>query len=168
MKDSLPDGKGKYLFKNRDYFQGYWEKGQKDGKGEFEYTLAGKKYTLTGYWIKDEFVGTTNPEISYRVTSSSGINKCKVEKNKAVSENDNAITILVHSVFTDYIPQDLKIEHSSGQLFQRVKKHLINQYFYLLYCEIRYTILVIDSRKQCRFIFEILEEGNYTITLSND
>jgi len=168
FKDGLPDGKGKYLFKNGDYFQGYWKNGQKDGKGEFEYTLAGKKYKLTGYWKKDEFVGTTNPDISYRVTSSSGINNYKVEKNEAVSENDNAITILIHSAFLDYIPQDLKIEHSSGQLFQSGKKHLINQYFCPLHCEISYTILVIDSRKQCRFIFEILEEGNYTITLSND
>lgn len=168
FKDGLPDGKGKYTFKNGDIFQGYWKNGQKNGKGKFDYTLNGKKYTLTGYWKMDEFAGTTNPDISYRVTSSSGINNYKVEKNEAAGENESEITISVRSAFTDYIPQDLKIENSSGQLLPRGKKFGINQYFCPFHCEISYTILVNESRKQCRFIIEVLEEGSYTIILSND
>ncbi|MHC1775483.1 MAG: hypothetical protein AB9834_08730 [Lentimicrobium sp.] len=168
FKDGLPDGKGKYLFKNGDIYEGYWKSGQKDGKGKFEYTLNGKKYTLTGYWEKDEFAGTTNPDISYRVTSASGINNYKVEKNEAAGENNNEITISVRSAFTDYIPQDLKIENSSGKVLRSGKKIGISQYYCPLHCEISYTILISDTRKQCRFIIEVLEEGNYTIILSND
>ena len=48
------------------------------------------------------------------------------------------------------------------------KKFVISQYFYPFHCEISYTILVGEIRKQCHFIIDILEEGKYTITLSND
>jgi hypothetical protein len=168
FKDGLPDGKGKYFYKNGDVFQGYWYNGQKDGKGKFEYTLNGEKSTLIGYWEKDEYVGVTEPDISYRVTSSSGIINYKVEKNEPVNEKDKEITFSIKSAFTDFAPTDLKIEKSSGQIVQSGKKFGITQYFCPLHCEISYTILVGENRKQCRFIIEIIEEGKYMITLSND
>lgn len=168
FKDGLPDGKGKYLYKNGDVFQGQWQAGQKDGKGKFEYSLNGKKSTLIGYWKKDEYVGVTEPDISYRVTSSSGIINYKVEKNESSSEHDTDITFSIKSLFMDYTPADLKIDKSSGQIVQIGKKLSLTQYVCPLHCEISYTILVAESRKQCRFIIEILEEGKYSITLSND
>jgi len=168
FKDGLPDGKGKYLYKNGDIFQGYWQKGFKEGKGKFEYTLNGEKYTLIGYWKKDEYNGVTEPGISYRVTSASGIMNYKVEKNESANEHDKEITFSIKSAFTDFAPTDLKIDKSSGQIVQSGKKFGVIQYFCPLHCEISYTILVGESRKQCRFIIEILEEGKYTITLSND
>lgn len=168
FKYGLPDGKGKYLYKNGDIFQGYWQNGYKDGKGKFVYTLNGKEYTLIGYWKKDEYVGITKPDISYRVTSTLGIMNYKVEKNVAANENDKMITFTIKSAFMDFAPTDLKIENSSGQILQAGKKISITQYFCPLHCEISYTILVAETRKQCRFIIEILEEGKYSVTLSND
>lgn len=168
FKNGLPEGKGKYLYKNGDIFQGYWHNGQKDGKGKFEYTLNGEKSTLVGYWKKDEYVGVTEPGIFYRVTSSSGILNYKVEKNESVNKQDKEITFSIKSAFTDFAPTDLKIEKSSGQIVQSGKKFVITQYFCPLHCEISYTILVGEIRKQCRFIIEIIEEGKYMITLSND
>ena len=168
FKDGLPDGKGKYLYKNGDIFQGYWHNGQKDGKGKFEYTLNGEKSTLIGYWKKDEYIGVTEPDISYRVTSSLGIINYKVEKNEPVYEQDKETTFSIKSAFTNFVPTDLNIEKSSGQIVQSGKKIEITQYFCPLHCEISYTILVGETRKQCRFIIEILEEGKYMITLSND
>jgi hypothetical protein len=168
FKDGLPQGKGKYLFKNGDVFQGYWNNGYKDGKGRFDYTLNGAKYTLIGYWKKDEYIGVTDPDISYRVTSASGIFDYKVKKIDAESDSDNEITFSIKSAFADIVPQDLKIENSSGQVLQSGKKFIINQYFCPFHCEISYTILVGEMRKQCRFIIDILEKGKYMITLSND
>ncbi|PKP27440.1 MAG: hypothetical protein CVU06_01995, partial [Bacteroidetes bacterium HGW-Bacteroidetes-22] len=66
FKDGLPNGKGKYLYKNGDTFQGYWLNGQKDGKGKFEYTINGEKYTLIGYWKKDEYFGVLTEMLSKR------------------------------------------------------------------------------------------------------
>jgi len=168
FKDGLPDGKGKYLYKNGDIFQGYWLNGQKEGKGKFEYTLNGEKCTLIGYWKKDEYIGVTEPDISYRVTSSSGIMNFKVEKKESVNEHDNEITFSIKSAFTDFAPTDLKIDKSSGQIVQTGKKFGITKYFCPLQCQISYTISVAETRKQCRFIIEILEKGKYSVTLSND
>lgn len=168
FKNGLPDGKGKYLYKNGNVFQGYWQNGQKDGKGQFEYTLNGKKCTLAGYWKKGEYVGVTEPGISYRVTSSSGIMNYKVEKNEVINEHNKEVAIAIKSAFMDFAPTDLKIEKSSGQIIQTGKKISITQYFCPLHCEISYTILVAETRKQCRFIIDILEEGKYSVILNND
>lgn len=168
FKDGLPDGKGRYYFKNGDVFKGLWKNGQREGKGKFEYTLNGENHTLIGYWKEGEYVGITDPDISYRVTSASGIFDYTVDEKEAVSEYDNVITLSIKSAFIDFVPRDLKIENSSGQVVQSGKKFGINNYFYPLHCEISYTILVGQMRKQCRFIIDILKEGNYTITLSND
>ncbi len=168
FKNGLPHGKGKYVYKNGDIFQGYWENGQKNGKGKFSYSLNAKKYTLIGYWKMDEYAGATDPGMSFRVTSASGIINYKIEKSVSASEHAKEITLSVKSAFTDFLPDDLKIENSSGQTVQSGKKFIINQYFCPLNCEISYTIKVADTRKQCRFIFDIFEEGNYVITLFND
>ncbi len=168
FKEGLPHGKGKYLYKNGDRFQGNWHNGQKDGKGKFEYTVNGEKFTLTGYWEKDEYVGVTEPGVSYRVTSSSGIMNYKVEKKEHVNDQDKEVTFSIKSAFTDFAPPDLKIEKSSGKVVQSGKKFRITEYFSPLYCEVSYTILAGESRKQCRFIIEIIKDGKYVVTLSND
>jgi hypothetical protein len=168
FKDGLPDGKGKYLYKNGDIFQGYMKNGKKDGKGKLNYTLNGKKYTLTGYWKNDEYAGVTEPDVFYRVTSSTGIMNYEVVKNEPANALDKEISFTIKSSFTDFAPGDLKIEKSSGQIVKTGKKFSITQYYCPLQCEISYTILVGGSRKACRFIVEILKEGKYTVTLNND
>jgi hypothetical protein len=102
------------------------------------------------------------------VTSASGIMNYRVEKNDSTDEHYNEITFTIKSAFMDFAPADLKIDKSSGKIVQTGKKFSITQYFYPLHCEISYTILVGGTRKQCRFIIDILKEGKYTITLSND
>lgn len=168
FKDGLPDGKGNYLYKNGDLFQGYWKNGKKDGKGKFEYTLNGKKQTLTGYWKDDEYAGVTEPDAAYRVTCASGIMDYKVEKKQSANAQENQVTFSIKSAFTDFLPTDLRIEKSTGQLLQNGKKFSITQYFCPLHCELSYTILTMQTRKQCRFILDVLKEGAYTVTLSND
>jgi hypothetical protein len=168
FKDGLPHGKGKYIYKNGDVFRGYWQKGNKDGKGKFEYTLNGEKHTLLGYWENGEYIGVTETNIAYRVTSSSGIMDYKVEKNKLATKLDKEIILSIKSAFTDFAPKDLKIDTSSGQVSHTGKKYKITQYFCPFHCDVSYTIKIAESRKHCRFVIEILEEGKYTITLNND
>lgn len=168
FKEGLPHGKGKYIYNNGNVFQGYWKNGQKDGQGKFKYKLNGETHSLIGYWKKDDYVGVSNPDLSYRVTSSSGIMEYKVEKKESLNKHDNEITFSIKSAFSDFVPRDLKVETSSGQTVQSGKKFGIRQYFCPLYCDISYSIVVGDIRKQCRFIIDIYEEGKYTITLSND
>ncbi|WP_172826958.1 hypothetical protein [Flammeovirga sp. SJP92] len=168
FKDGLPDGKGKYLYKNGDLYQGHWLNGEKSGKGKFVYKINSKKNTLTGYWENNEYVGVTPPNTPYRVTSTTGIMNYKVEKSTSTDERNKKVTFSIKSAFTDFAPSDLKIEKSSGQINQLGKKFTIDQYFSPLFCEVSYTIVVADTRKQCRFIIEILDDSSYSITLSND
>jgi len=170
FKDGLPDGKGKYIFKNGDVFIGNWLNGKKNGKGKFEISINGKNYIVTGYWKDDEYVGVSEPKVSYRVTNCSGIFDYKVEKSKPVNEFDknNHINISIKSAFTDFSPDDLKIVTTSGQINRLGKKIEITQYFCPFHCEINYTILVDFIRKPCRFSIDIEENGTFNISLSNN
>ena len=170
FKDGFPDGKGKYIFNNGDVFIGNWLKGKKNGKGKFEISINGKKNTINGYWKEDEYAGVSEPDVTFRVTYFSGIFDYKVEKNKPVKEfeNINKITLTIKSAFTDFLPTDLKIEKSSGQITQIGKKFEITQYFCPIHCEISYSILVAGGRRPCRFTIDVLEKGEFTITLNNE
>ncbi|MDD4994320.1 MAG: hypothetical protein PHR83_19025 [Paludibacter sp.] len=170
FKDGLPDGKGKYTYKNGDVFIGNWLRGKKDGQGKFEISINGKKNTINGYWKENEYVGLSEPVVSFKVTSSTGIFDYKVQKIKPVNEfdTDNKITISIKSAFTDFLPFDLKIEKSSGEIAQVGKKFVLTNYFCPVHCEISYTVLVASTRKQCRFSIDIVEKGNFTINLNND
>lgn len=168
FKNGLPDGKGKYIYQNGDVFQGIWENGKKNGRGKFKYSLDGQKQKLTGYWKDDEYVGKTNPDLAFKVTSSTGILSYDVDEKEPANERDRGITISIKSAFTDFAPPDLRIENSSGNVSRSGKKLLINQYFCPLHLEMSYTILVGENRKQCRFIIDIYKEGKYSITLHND
>jgi hypothetical protein len=170
FKAGLPNGIGKYIFKNGDIFQGNWLNGQKNGKGKFEFKIDGKKNTVAGYWKKDEYVGVNEPDVTFRVTSSSGIIDYKVEKNKPVNEYDtnNSTFFSIKSSFMDFLPKDLKINKSSGEIIQVGKKFGIKQYFCPLHCEISYSILIGSHIRQCQFIIDILEKGTYTVNLNND
>lgn len=165
FKNGLPEGKGKYIYKNGNIYKGYWKNGHKDGKGEFKYYVNGKKHTLKGYWENDEYVGTTDPEISYSVNTSSGIMQYEVKK---IDGQNNEIIFYITSAMTKFVPIDLKVDISSGQIVQTGKKFEINHFFSPFNCDISYSIKMGDSRKQCHFKFDILEKGSYKIILHND
>jgi len=175
-ENGLANGKGKatgediYVgtFKNGDIFQGNWIEGKKEGKGSFTYFVNGKKQVLTGYWQNDEYAGQTKPDIKYRVTSTTGIFKYTITENAKLSENEDVIVFTIKSAFTNFMPKDLKVENSNGELFQTGKIFGVRNYLYPLHCEISYTILVAESRKQCHFIVDILKKGYYEVTLYND
>jgi hypothetical protein len=164
FQDGLPDGDGKYIYKNGDIFEGRWKAGKKEGKGKFKYTLNGKKSTISGYWKNDLYVGNTDPDLEYNVTSVSGIIDHKVERQ----DGENKVIITIKSAFADFSPSDLKVETSTGQQLQSGKKIIVDQYSIPLHLEVSYSIVIANARKQCGFIVDILKPGNYAITLSND
>lgn len=168
FKNGLPEGKGTYIFKNGDTYKGFWKNGLKDGKGKFTFTLNGQQQTLIGYWKEGNYVGKSSPEKPYRVTASSGIMDYKVVKVESGYDN-NTVTISIRSAMTNYIPNDLEVNCSTGQVMQQGKSILVSQFSYPLNCDISYSILTgANQRKLCHFIIEITEKGDYQITLSND
>lgn len=58
FKNGLPDGQGKYNWKNKNFYVGSMKKGLRDGKGEMHYILtSGYDSTVTGFWKKDKYLG---------------------------------------------------------------------------------------------------------------
>ena len=167
FKDGLPDGKGKYEYSNGDVFDGTWSNGLKNGKGKFQYTLGGKKMMLQGYWKNGDYAGQTDPDVDCRITSATGISDYKLEKNKTSSDMERLVTITISSAFQPYIPRDLKIEKSSGQVMPQGKSMTITQFSVPFHGEISYTIQVAHEAKQCRISFDIFMEGSYTVTINN-
>lgn len=166
--NGLPHGKGKYTFRNGDEFKGYWENGQKSGKGSFKYSQNGKKHTLSGYWKDDVYAGAADPDVTYRVSQSTGIPVFKVEENAVEDVRDSKIVFSIQRAFSDFLPQDLKIEKSSGQVTQLGRKFMISQFSFPLHCEISYTLTVGQTNLKCRFIVDILQKGEYTVTLDHN
>ncbi len=54
-KNGLKHGKGKYIFKDRSYYEGNWKNNQMNGKGQLY--LANGKLEYTGEWKQGEQSG---------------------------------------------------------------------------------------------------------------
>ncbi len=58
FKDGLPHGKGVYRWKNGDFYDGEWVKGNREGDGGMAYKRSGKADSVvTGFWKKDVYAG---------------------------------------------------------------------------------------------------------------
>ncbi|NEU09814.1 hypothetical protein GZH53_15920 [Flavihumibacter sp. R14] len=57
FKEGLPHGKGIYRWKNGNFYQGDWVRGQKEGNGGMAYKRPGKPDSIvTGFWKKDIYI----------------------------------------------------------------------------------------------------------------
>ena len=58
FKGGYPDGKGKYIWKNGDWYEGEWKKGLREGQGIMHLIARDSKDSvLDGYWKKDKYIG---------------------------------------------------------------------------------------------------------------
>ena len=159
FKKGLPEGKGKYTYKNGDNFNGFWSNGKKNGKGIFNFTLAGNAMTQKGYWKNGDYIGLTNPDEPYIVSDQSGLQGYTIKKT-----GDGAVNKIVFNVMSGpskIVPGRFEIHTSSGQS-QGVGKNLfINNFTIPMNCSVRFAIT-----KQYTFAFEITQPGEYEVTLN--
>ena len=94
FKDGYPDGQGKYVWKNMNYYSGNMKKGLRDGKGEMHYLLADKDSAVVGYWKKDKYVGLYEKPFEVKAMSSR-INKvnCRIADKDGEDININVSRI---------------------------------------------------------------------------
>ena len=58
FRNGYPDGTGKYIWKNGDWYEGQWKKGLREGKGIMHLISSDSKDSLlAGYWKKDKYIG---------------------------------------------------------------------------------------------------------------
>ncbi len=165
FKNGLPDGKGKYSYKNGNSFKGTWVNGLKEGRGTYIYYVDGKINMMEGYWKNDEYVGPDDPDLFYRVTNQSGISHYTIKK---VEGKMDKVTITFIAAMTSYVPSDLKVNVSTGKLGREAKNVAISQYSLPMHCEVHYSFLSSGGIWQCFFYFDILKPGSYEIVLNND
>lgn len=95
FKGGLPDGKGKYTWKNGDYYFGGWKKGLKEGKGELHLPVNGMDSVIYGYWKKGVYKGQyENPYIIHNTSSDVG----RVDIERMTSGKQSSITLTVESL----------------------------------------------------------------------
>jgi len=93
FKEGLPHGKGIYRWKNGDFYEGEWVKGNKEGKGGMSFKRSGKPDSvITGYWKHDVYAGLNRQP--YIVHSRSyKVIKVSVSKNPKQTANTIIIEI---------------------------------------------------------------------------
>ena len=57
FKNGLPEGTGRYTWKNGNYYDGNWLHGKRDGHGVMVYKLTDADSLVSGFWNKDVFTG---------------------------------------------------------------------------------------------------------------
>ena len=162
--NGFPDGKGKYKYYNGNVFTGYWSKGLKNGQGKFIYFIEDKKYVQEGYWKDDNYIGISNPDDFYKITNRLGTEDFEIKK---VNDNQAKLKISFYAAMTKYVPDNLKISTSTGQLSQENLNFSIYNYIIPTLCEISYTIKTSRDIKTCNISFEILKFGDYEVVISN-
>jgi hypothetical protein len=94
FKNGYPDGLGKYIWKNGDWYDGHWKEGEFDGQGTY-HNINGNNQdsgNLTGYWQKGIYKGKyEKPYIIHSITN--GI--IDVVVNKVKQQGEAIITITV-------------------------------------------------------------------------
>ncbi len=165
FKNGLPEGKGEYRYKNGNKFIGFWFKGLKEGEGKFFQSLNGKINIIKGYWQNGDYIGPLKPSEPYRVNVTLGIGSYSIDK---ADDSANQIEILIIGAMTKYVPPDLTIETTSGQLIQEGKSFSIYNYNTPNRCAVLFTIKTSGGDKKCNFTFEILRPGKYKVAINNN
>jgi hypothetical protein len=160
----FPEGKGKYTYENGNVFTGFWSKGLKNGEGKFIYFIENKKYVQEGFWKNDDYIGLSNPDDYYRIINRSGTENFEIKK---VNDNQVKIKISFSSAMLKYIPDNLQVKTSRGQVSQENKSFSIYNYIIPNQIDISYTIKTSAGIKVSRISFEILKLGDYEIEISN-
>jgi hypothetical protein len=97
FKAGYPEGKGIYTWSNKDWFDGIWKKGQKEGDGEMHLTFGGTRDSvITGFWKKDKYVGKF--EKAYKINSQSqAIQNVNITKMEGSTVKEVAIILSTKS-----------------------------------------------------------------------
>lgn len=95
FKKGYPDGRGKYVWQNRNFYEGEFRKGHLEGQGEMHYVaVSGQDSVIKGFWKNDKYIGQY--EKAFVVKTFTGrISKvdCRI-----MSKKGNSITLTTHQV----------------------------------------------------------------------
>ncbi len=165
FKKGFPDGQGRYIWSNGNYYSGDFVKGVKDGYGELMVKREGKKDSLVaGYWLNDFFIGSSN--VPYRVNKSVNVKNVTFEK---ITDNGSEIMIVCERNKQPVVADGLRLTNRQG-----VKPLSEYDYTVLRKIEFPFTEVKMDFRSQAATSstivehtaeFDIFEKGRWLITI---
>ncbi|HEX2967630.1 MAG TPA: hypothetical protein VHO46_00905 [Bacteroidales bacterium] len=75
----LPQGIGKYIWKDGSTFEGEWKKGVRDGEGVYTIKTSGRDSVVKGFWKDDKFIGTRKSE-TYHIDYQNNIQRVTCQR----------------------------------------------------------------------------------------
>ena len=162
----LPDGDGKYTWADGRVYEGSWTEGMRDGKGIMTYPTAGENSIVTGYWKKDEYVGTEFIP-PYKVTRNQGLVRYSIRKVNEVGSGFSVGLYLAGSFNTDI--DNFTMVPSSGQEFESGRKRGIENAIVPYSVSLKYRVWnqMHSQQHDVYFDFTINEPGTFEVTITN-
>jgi hypothetical protein len=162
FKNGLPEGKGKYIWRNQNYYVGSWKKGLRDGKGEMYYAIIepGKDSVQVGYWKKDKYVGLyENPfEVGAMTSRITRVN-CQIS-----DKNGNDITFTISKIgngitrIRDIIPLTGTYYNKNAQVMSNASVTRIKQVTFPFK-----AIFALDNGETVEILFN--EKADYEVNI---
>lgn len=163
FKAGLPNGVGKYIWANGDYYDGHWKNGKKHGRGFYFNAKEGK---LThGLWKEDQLKEEITKE--YTVLNAHSVKQVKIHKENLVVIPGTIEILFNINRNKDYF-NTLELNSSSGYALKTTNKVTFNEVTFPFTGEIKFVITGKDFiiNKSCIVKFEIYEAGPWTVVIS--
>jgi len=159
----LPDGNGKYTWKDGAVYEGEWSMGMRDGKGTMYYT---KDSVLTGFWKEDAFAGAFLVP-AYVINRQSGVTRSSIVKMSETGSGFRVGIYLAGKFNTDV--EDLNILSDSGEEYNSGRYVAIQNAIVPYSVKIKYRTwnALHTSQSDVVFEFNINEPGTFEVSITH-
>jgi hypothetical protein len=190
FKNGYPEGYGKYIWKNGNWYEGNWEKGLFDGEGSLHTISKGNAKEFIeqkGFWKRGDYIGINKEPFLIDIFSNKISN---VEVYKVANTGDNIIitvksttgggstllggsqiktessTILVSNTIAKASLRAIEVQKGSYSMKVEDTQSPIKNKYTLL--QVVYPVILFLSIETERVKVEIFEKGNWTINIALD
>lgn len=164
FRSGLPHGKGVYTWANGDWFDGFWQKGKKDGSGSLHYKIDGRDSVVIGFWKKDEYIGLhENP---YQIISkgTASIVEVRLIKNDTRNEINLSVSQVQNRLMPVTQPTLTFINVKNGFYVDRVETRANNKNSYSIK-QVTFPFKATFSFGIREVEIEFFNAGSYTVNI---
>ena len=166
FKNGLPNGEGTMVYSNGEAYIGKWKKGVRNGSGKYVSYIYSKDSILEGKWKNDNYIGKKKKK-AFDIIYNRTVPRYNFRK---ISDDSNKVTIIVKNNGSSYNISSNSFIGDSGQKYILSNtvgyENIIN---YPFKGQLNYLIpsKFFTSSSNIRFDFEVLEPGEWVVTLSH-
>ena len=165
FKEGYPEGKGTIIYADGSTYKGEFKQGRRHGKGNYSMLVEGNKVKKDGFWEDDVYMGPQKA-VPYKVKVRRSVERFAISK---VGDGNSIKIHLMQNGLNNSSVEDIILYGSSGS--EQLISHNIgySNVEFPFSGKIRYTTAnkIKTSRFEVVFEFEILEPGDWKISLYN-